>query len=115
MHIYSKGLIVKELPPSRRTRRARRRYATLFMVLFTAAGVLLALRPATALADGHRQDADKGFHSVGVEPVSRSTFSENRSVPATSGYRHLIGDAVYSPITEEEGAFTAGAFVVYTF
>ncbi len=295
MHVYSKGLIVKELPPSRRTRRVRRHYAALFVVLFTAAGVLLALRPSAALADGHentsdwdisvgagaifapeymgsddmelspvpvidiewrdrlflstrkglggyivnedaaarplfgvfdsynfggsvryafgrdeddnsrlnglgdiddtaelglfgelgigpvsfsaevygdvgdghdgvhgelaaaygmpinqkwivsagpvvkfgsddftqsffgvdsaqasrsafdRYDADGGFYSVGVEAMSRYAFTENWSVTGTAGYSRLVGDAADSPITEEEGAFTAGAFVVYTF
>lgn len=60
-------------------------------------------------------DTDGGFYSVGVDAMSRYSFDENWSLTALAGYSRLVGDAADSPIVEEEGAFTAGAFVAYTF
>ncbi len=63
----------------------------------------------------NRYDTDGGFYSIGIDATSRYSFDENWSVTALAGYSQLIGDAADSPIVEDEGAFTAGAFVSYTF
>lgn len=62
-----------------------------------------------------RYDADGGLESYGIEATARVRLTQNWSLIGFAAYTRLAGDARDSPIVENEGFFSGGAIVAYTF
>ena len=62
-----------------------------------------------------RYDADGGLESYGIEATARLKLTQNWSLIGFAAYTRLAGDAKDSPIVENEGFFSGGAIVAYTF
>ncbi len=62
-----------------------------------------------------RYDADGGLESYGIEATARVKLTQNWSLIGFAAYTRLAGDAKDSPIVENEGFFSGGAIVAYTF
>lgn len=60
-------------------------------------------------------DTDGGFESFGIEANARFMLTQNWSVLGFAEYTRLLGDAKDSPIVDDEGFFSAGTAIAYTF
>lgn len=60
-------------------------------------------------------DADGGFENYGVELEADYKITQNWSAMISASYTRLLGDAKDSPIVDNEGFFSAGVGLAYTF
>lgn len=60
-------------------------------------------------------DADAGFKDVNAALFVQRRITQNWSLNGIVQYKHLIGDAADSPVTETESQFTGGVFAAYKF
>jgi outer membrane scaffolding protein for murein synthesis (MipA/OmpV family) len=60
-------------------------------------------------------DADGGFENYGVELEANYKITQNWSAITFANYTRLLGDAKDSPIVDNEGFFSAGVGLAYTF
>lgn len=60
-------------------------------------------------------DTDGGFESYGVEASARYQLTQSWSALGFVEYTSLMGDAKDSPIVDDEGFFSAGTAIAYTF
>lgn len=60
-------------------------------------------------------DADGGFENYGVELEANYKITQNWSAITSASYTRLLGDAKDSPIVDNEGFFSVGVGLVYTF
>jgi outer membrane protein len=72
-------------------------------------------KQAARSATYNQYDVSGGFESVGIEASGRYMVTRNWSVLGIAEYTQLMGDAKDSPIVDEEGFFSVGAAVAYSF
>lgn len=60
-------------------------------------------------------DADGGFENYGVELEANYKITQNWSAITYASYTRLLGDAKDSPIVDNEGFFSVGVGLAYTF